>query len=281
MYNESSVKDRLKNLAKKFNLRNDELFYIFFIERFLERLAKSSHKKKFVIKGGLIISSITGIDRRTTKDLDATVIGKKLGLKELEVMLLEILKISLNDSVKIELEEIKKTKFHNIFLGYEVKLKFTLGKITNKIVFDIVINDVLLERAIDFEYKSIIENKAITINSYTVEMILAEKLQTLLYHGIFNTRMKDFYDLHILWKLKEEEIDLKKLFLTLKDVCIKRQKANLLDSWQIILEEIETNDDIHSKWNLYKDLYSFTKNLEFKQIIEEIKTLLQKTTCKQ
>ncbi|MGX9340570.1 nucleotidyl transferase AbiEii/AbiGii toxin family protein [Mycoplasma sp. 4044] len=281
MYNESSVKDRLKNLAKKFNLRNDELFYIFFIERFLERLAKSSHKKKFVIKGGLIISSITGIDRRTTKDLDATVIGKKLGLKELEVMLLEILKISLNDSVKIELEEIKKTKFHNIFLGYEVKLKFTLGKITNKIVFDIVINDVLLERAIDFEYKSIIENKAITINSYTVEMILAEKLQTLLYHGIFNTRMKDFYDLHILWKLKEEEIDLKKLFLTLKDVCIKRQKANLLDSWQIILEEIETNHDIHSKWNLYKDLYSFTKNLEFKQIIEEIKTLLQKTTCKQ
>ncbi|WP_438341485.1 nucleotidyl transferase AbiEii/AbiGii toxin family protein [Mycoplasma sp. 3341] len=281
MYNESSVKDRLKNLAKKFNLRNDELFYIFFIERFLERLAKSSHKKKFVIKGGLIISSITGIDRRTMKDLDASVIGKKLGLKELEVMLLEILKISLNDSVKIELEEIKKTKFHNIFLGYEVKLKFTLGKITNKIVFDIVINDVLLERAIDFEYKSIIENKAITINSYTVEMILAEKLQTLLYHGIFNTRMKDFYDLHILWKLKEEEIDLKKLFLTLKDVCIKRQKANLLDSWQIILEEIETNDDIHSKWNLYKDLYSFTKNLEFKQIIEEIKTLLQKTTCKQ
>ena len=72
---EMSLKARLRNFAKAKQLKPQTVVQNFMFERLLERLAKSEYRDHFVIKGGMLISSMVGIATRSTMDMDATVIG--------------------------------------------------------------------------------------------------------------------------------------------------------------------------------------------------------------
>ena len=78
MISSESLKGKIRNIANSKNLSSQEVLQMFFFERFLERLSKSEYKSKFVIKGGLLISSMIGIDNRTTMDMDTTIKGVPL-----------------------------------------------------------------------------------------------------------------------------------------------------------------------------------------------------------
>lgn len=95
--------DKCKNLAKKNNITVNEVLQNFMFERILERLTNSKYKYNFILKGGLLLSSIMGIDNRTTIDMDTSITGIELEDESLKNILNEILNVNIQDGVEFEL----------------------------------------------------------------------------------------------------------------------------------------------------------------------------------
>ncbi len=206
--NVQSLKDKSKNFAKENKLSVQQVLQNYMFERFLERLSISQYKSKFIIKGGLLLSSIIGINLRTTMDIDADIVGIDFEENEIKKLILDIINIELDDSVKIIFEKIENIKEDSEYGGFKVKL---IGKMSNlEIPFhiDISTGDVITPKAIEYSYKKIFEDEYIQIYTYNQETIIAEKLQTILSRKIANSRMKDYYDLYFFANFKWQEINI-------------------------------------------------------------------------
>jgi hypothetical protein len=91
------LKGQIRSFAAKRNLQPQEVLQMFMLERVLERLAKSAYKDNFVLKGGLLISSMLGVEERTTMDMDTTVIGLDMKEHEIQKAITDILSIDVGD----------------------------------------------------------------------------------------------------------------------------------------------------------------------------------------
>ena len=154
--NVQSLKDRANNFAKGNNLTVQQVLQNYMFERFLERLSASKYKEKLIIKGGLLLSSIIGINLRSTMDIDADIIGINFNKEEIEKLVINIINIDLNDNSQMKLDKIEEIKEESEYGGYRVKL---VGNIENlKIPFhiDISTGDVITPKAIEYKYKKIV-----------------------------------------------------------------------------------------------------------------------------
>ena len=154
--NVQSLKDRANNFAKENNLTVQQVLQNYMFERFLERLSVSKYKEKLIIKGGLLLSSIIGINLRSTMDIDADIIGINFNKEEIEKLVINIINIDLNDNSQMKLDKIEEIKEESEYGGYRVKL---VGNIENlKIPFhiDISTGDVITPKAIEYKYKKIV-----------------------------------------------------------------------------------------------------------------------------
>ena len=238
--NVQSLKDRANNFAKGNNLTVQQVLQNYMFERFLERLSVSKYKEKLIIKGGLLLSSIIGINLRSTMDIDADIIGINFNKEESE------------------------------YGGYRVKL---VGNIENlKIPFhiDISTGDIITPKAIEYKYKKLLEDDYIEIYTYNQETIIAEKLQTILSRKIANSRMKDYYDLYYFVNFKWKEIDKVILKQAIYATFKNRNTENDLKNIERIIETITKDKTLHTSWADYKDKHSYAKNISFKDIINAI-----------
>lgn len=99
--------------------------------------------------------------------------------------------------------------------GYRATILCQLENIKQVIHLDIATGDVVTPQPITYDYKAIFDENNFPIIAYTIETILAEKLQTIYSRNFLNSRSKDFYDVYILSKLKKEDID----FIQLRNAC--------------------------------------------------------------
>lgn len=271
--------DKLKSIISKKAYGNSDIsqkFYqLFYFERILERISKSSYRGKIILKGGLLLTSIIGDDERTTKDMDATLKGIPLTKNEVEKVFNEILNMDIDDEVLFKIISIKDIRLEDEYGGFRLNILSKLDNNKTYITVELTTGDVITPREIKYNYNSIFEDKKIPIMSYTLETILAEKFQTVVNRGLLNTRLKDFYDIYILVNTKMSELSKENLINAIKNT-FKRRKT-LLDIEQIneIINDLISDNNMNSSWENAVSKNSYAKNIRFEDTIDAIKQIAE------
>ena len=207
MISSESLKGKIRNIAHSKNLRSQEVLQMFFFERFLERLSKSKYKFNFVIKGGLLISSMIGIDNRTTMDMDTTIKGVPLKAEVIRNIVSEIINVEVDDGIEFEITDISHIREEDEYENFRVHLIANFGGIKNDMKIDITTGDAITPKEIEYLYPCMFQEESLKVLAYPLETILAEKYESVIKRNISTTRMRDFYDLYNLYNLRKEDIN--------------------------------------------------------------------------
>ena len=200
------LKGTIRSMAQKKNLRAQEVLQMFLFERVLERLANSVYKNNFILKGGLLISSMIGIGERTTMDMDTTVRGIQMEEDEIVKAVKEILAVDVGDGIAFEYQSIEPIREDDAYNNFRVHLRAKYGKIDSPMKIDVTTGDVITPAAIEYEFPMLFDEKTVPVMAYTLETVLAEKYETIIRRNIGTTRARDYYDLHTLFRSRKSEV---------------------------------------------------------------------------
>ena len=267
MINIESIKGKIRSLAEKKNLKSQEILQIYFFERFLERLSKSKYKNNFVIKGGFLISSLIGIENRTTMDMDTTIKGIALKEEKIKEVVDEIININVEDGIKFEIKDISYIREEDEYENFRISLIANVGKTKNPMKLDLTTGDAITPREIEYTYPCIFSQEDIKIMAYPLETILAEKYETIIRRNITTTRMRDFYDLYTLYKLKKDEIDYKILKEAIERTSKKRGSQEIMKDYEEIIEDIKEDSYLRSLWEIYLSENKYIGDLTFDKVV--------------
>ena len=271
--NRDSLKAKASNLSNKTNIPNKYLTQNFMFEALLKRISKSKYKDKFIIKGGLLLSSIFGVNLRSTMDLDTTIKGLSLDRETIIKVINDIISIEIDDNIKIEIENIKDIREEELYSGFNVNLKAEFDGLKTNLMIDITTGDVITYKEVEFKYNTLFDNEIINIMTYNFETILAEKFETIISRNIDNTRMKDYYDLYMFVNLKWDDINKDTLRKAIINTAKNRKTLDYIDNASKYIELISDDSRLKSLWNSYKSNYDYAKNIEFEDTIYAIKTI--------
>lgn len=278
MMTPEQLKGRIRNFAKEKNIHAQEVLQSYMFERFLERLSKSKYKNNFVIKGGLLISAMIGISERTTMDLDITIKSFQVDEQRVTDMINEIITTDVDDDVIFEFVRIKPIRTEDNYNNYSVAMNALFGKINVPLKIDITTGDEIVPKEINFKYKMLFEKTDIELLSYTLETILAEKFETILSRGISNTRARDFYDIFILFQLKESEIRWDVMRKAVAKTFKKRNSEQVLLEYEDIIEEIRKSTYLLNIWKNYQAENLYVQRIDFSSILKIISKIGQRVT---
>lgn len=273
MINIESIKGKIRSMAEKKNLKSQEVLQIYFFERFLERLSKSNYKNNFVIKGGFLISSLIGIENRTTMDMDTTIKGIPLKEEKIKEIVDEIININVDDGIKFEMKDISYIREEDEYENFRISLTANVGKTKNPMKLDLTTGDAITPREIEYTYPCIFSKEDIKIMAYPLETILAEKYETIIRRNIATTRMRDFYDLYTLYKLKKDEIDYKILKEAIERTSKKRESQEIMQDYKEIIEDIKEDSYLRSLWDVYLSENKYIGDLTFDKVVGVVITL--------
>ena len=271
--NRDSLKAKASNLSKKTNIPNKYLIQNFMFEALLKRISKSKYKDKFIIKGGLLLSSIFGVNLRSTMDLDTTIKGLPLDRETITGVITEIINIDVEDNVKLEIENIKDIREEELYSGFEVNLKAEFDGLKTNLMIDITTGDVITYKEVEFKYSTLFDDETINIMTYNYETIIAEKFESIISRNIDNTRMKDYYDLYMFVNLKWNDINKETLRKAIINTFKSREKLDYIDNASKYIELISGDSRLKSLWNNYQNNYEYAKNIEFVDTINAIKVI--------
>lgn len=271
---EQSIKDKLKAKRDETGVPFDILQKKFFIDCFLKLLSESKYADNFIWKGGFALSAITGIQKRTTVDLDTLVRGVTVDAITLSKIIKEIISNKDESSPDFNLIDVQKIQEEKAYQGLRVRIMGQLGQMKDNFHLDVVTGETLEQRAIEWDYQPLIGDKKIPIYIYRPEQILAEKLQTVLERGIANTRMKDFYDVYIIPATTQLDID--DLSDDFKSVMHSRDTEELWTIRESVLDLIATDQKMHNEWINYSKKNKFAKKLSFERVLSSVNILFKK-----
>ncbi|HOM35214.1 MAG TPA: nucleotidyl transferase AbiEii/AbiGii toxin family protein [Clostridia bacterium] len=265
------LKDKIRNLAKEKSADAQILMRTYMMERLLERISISEYKKNFILKGGLLIASLVGLDFRSTMDVDTTIKGFDVNLTSVEQMIQNLIDVPLEDGVLFQIKNIDSIMDEAEYPGIRVSMQALFDGTITPLKIDISTGDVITPDAIQYSYKLMFEDRYIQLLSYNLETVLAEKLETIVRRHLTNTRMRDFYDVYILKKLYESEIS-KPLLQDALDATVQiRGSTELLKHAEPSLKEIENSDDMRKLWLSYQSHYEYAQNISWDAVMEAVK----------
>ena len=271
--NRDSLKAKASNLSNKTNIPNKYLIQNFMFEALLKRISVSKYKDKFIIKGGLLLSSIFGVNLRSTMDLDTTLKGLPLDKETITKVINDIININIGDNIKLEIENIKDIRKEELYSGYNVNLKANFDGLRTNLMIDITTGDIITYKEVEFKYNTLFDNEIINIMTYNYETILAEKFETIITRNIDNTRMKDYYDIYMFVNLKWNDINEDTLIKAIINTAKNRETLNYIDMASKYIELISGDLRLKSLWNIYQNNYDYAKNIDFSNTINAIKII--------
>lgn len=280
MINIMQLKAKIKNISKEKNISAQLVLQNYMMERFIERIALSDFQDQMIIKGGLLISSIVGLGSRATMDIDMTLKGKPVNEAFILDYINEISRININDEVKFDVVSITEIREMDDYFGFRVSLIAGIGTMKIPLKIDITTGDKIIPSEISYEYPLMFENRSIKIKAYNLETILSEKIETIISRGNQNTRMRDFYDVYILLKLKSEKIDYNILRLAIEETSKKRDSLNLLFNYKEIISNIENNNKMLIRWENYQNSFNYARTINFNEICKFLIEILEKIDIK-
>ena len=270
------LKGRIKNLAKENNADPRLLMRLYMMERFIERASVSKYKDNFIIKGGIIVTSLVGVSLRSTLDIDSTIKNQSISENDAKRMIDDICKIDVGDGVSFEVKDSSTIMDEMEYPGIRFTLNVIMDGLITPIKIDISTGDVITPRAIEYQYNFLLEDRTATLLSYNLETILAEKLQAILNRELLNTRMRDFYDIYVLFSMYENTINVDVLKEAFYATCKKRNSINLIKNSNLLINTISNSDVLENRWNEYQKKFAYVQGISYEDTINNIKILLDK-----
>ena len=272
--NVMSLKATVNNIAKKSKVSAQSVLQTYMLERLLERISVSKYKDNFILKGGMLISAMLGIDSRTTMDIDTTIKGLELTEENVKNIMEDVCSIDLHDDVTLKINHIEKIRDNDDYNGYrltfEAKYMNTMPVIMK---IDVTTGDKITYREIEYSFELMLENRKIHVWSYNVETVLAEKFEAIISRNIDNTRMKDYYDLYMFVNLKWDDIDKTILRKAIFNTSKKRETLNYIEEADKYIELINEDSKLKSLWKNYQNNYVYAKDISFENTIAAIKVI--------
>lgn len=269
--NAMSLKAVINNIAKENKVSAQSVLQTYMLERFLERISISKYKDNFILKGGMLISAMLGIDSRTTMDMDTTIKGFKLTEENISNIINEICNIKIDDEVRFEVQKIELIREDDDYGGYRITFKASYMESMPVIMkIDITTGDKITYKEIRYSFDLMLEDRKIQIWSYNLETVIAEKFESILKRGVLGTRIRDFYDIYMLLNTQTKNID----FNTLKDAIYStaehRNTINIIKDWPKIIEQLNNSDIMEKQWKRYQKNNFYAKEIKYEDLIESL-----------
>ena len=268
------IKGRIKSVAKQNNADARTLMRIYMMERFLERLAQSEYRDNFIIKGGILVTAMIGVAHRSTMDIDTSMKNLNLSAEDALRVVNRVKDIDLDDGVSFDVKDVSNIMDEMEYPGIRVTMNANVGRLITPLKIDISTGDVITPRAIEFNYDLLLEDRSISLWSYNLETILAEKLQTVLARGILNTRMRDFYDIRMLIDTYEDKVNKAVLKDAFAATCKKRGTDHLQEQAEEIIKIIEADEQLQVLWRAYQKKYSYAAEIDYASVISGVRKLM-------
>lgn len=268
------IKGRIKSVAKQNNADARTLMRIYMMERFLERLAQSEYRDNFIIKGGILVTAMIGVAHRSTMDIDTSMKNLNLSAEDALRVVNQVKDIDLDDGVSFDVKDVSNIMDEMEYPGIRVTMNANVGRLITPLKIDISTGDVITPRAIEFNYDLLLEDRSISLWSYNLETILAEKLQTVLARGILNTRMRDFYDIRMLLDTYEDKVNKVVLKDAFAATCNKRGTDHLQEQAEEIIKIIEADEQLQVLWRAYQKKYSYAAEIDYVSVISGVRKLM-------
>lgn len=267
-----SLKAKIRNIAKEKRLPAQVVLQNYMFERFMYRLSLSEYKDKFVIKGGMLVASIVGLDNRATMDLDTTLKGLPLEPEQIRKAIADISAVPADDEIRFEIRSIEPIREDDIYGGYRVSMNAVFDTINTPLSIDVTTGDVITPHAVEHDFSEIFGDGTYRLWAYNNETILAEKVETILRRSVFNTRPRDFYDTYIIASTKRYD---KALFLeALNATAEHRGTLHQITDPEAILSNISESKELKVMWEKYRRDFAYAENIGFEDIVENIRGLL-------
>lgn len=272
------LKDKVRNMtnglpAASKSEKAQMLIRNFLMERLLERLSVSKYKKNFILKGGMLVASYTGLNARATKDIDTTINALDLDPEKMISVLEEIIRIDLDDNISYELKDHEEIMDDFDYPGIRFVIQAKLDTIDLPLQIDLSTDDVITPAAIEYNYKLMLEDRTIPLQTYNLETLLAEKLQTIISRGEANTRIRDFYDIYIISKQYSTEIDYEILRAAFEATSKKRMTIDKSEEIYSVLDYFVSSDEGIALWNNFKRNRYYVGDTNWNDIIDSIREL--------
>ena len=265
---------KINSYAKSHGIMPQVVLQNYMFECFLSRLSKTRYSENFILKGGILVSSIVGLDVRSTMDMDATLKNLELSRERIVGALDEIISVPVDDDIGYKIISVEPIRKDDVYGGFCVRLDAIYESIATPLSIDISTGDAITPEPLDFFYKRLFSEDPILIRSYPVETVLAEKLETIVTRSILNTRPRDFYDAYVLSKTVKfsREMLQKALIATSKHRGTNDVLQNELAQRIAI---IESSADLKSQWKKYQKKFPYARDVLFEDTISAVKALLK------
>ena len=273
MKSATAVKAKIKNRAGGSSDKSQIMLRIYLMERLLERVSLSRYRDNFVLKGGLLVSSLVGVDMRSTMDIDTTVKSLPLNKSAMQKILEEIMAIGLEDGVLFRITKVQDIMEGHEYEGVRFMIDCTMDKLKQTIKMDISTGDEITPKAIAHELPLIIEDRTIELWAYNLETLLAEKLETIMVRAEANTRMRDFYDIHVLLEQDAVTIDRDTMKAAFYATCNKRGSIELIGTIDDVINKIADDETMRQLWNNYRKTNYYVGALEWEEVIGSARKL--------
>ena len=264
------LKGAIRSMAAKKNLRAQEVLQMFLFERIIDRLAASSFRDTFLLKGGLLISSMIGISERTTMDMDTTVRGIQMEEDEIVSAVKEIIAMDVGDGISFEFQKIEPIREDDAYNNFRVHLRAKYGKIDSPMKIDITTGDIITPAAIRYDFPFVFEEKTVPVMAYTLETVLAEKYETIIRRNIGTTRARDYYDLHTLYRSRKDVVQMDVLRAAVIHTAEKRDSIDDIRDWRDILKDIREEPQLYLLWDNYAADNKYIGDLKFNEVLDAV-----------
>lgn len=262
--NSRGLKDKLRNISKEKKVDFNTLLRLYMYDRFIERLSISKYKDNFILKGGFYLSTLFGVENRATMDIDMAFNKSKFTKENIENMIAEIISTDINDNASINLLGIDSIRDEDLYGGYRVALLVEYENIKEKFHVDIVTGDPITPKEIKYKYKTLLEDKIINVWAYNIETVIAEKLETILERGELNGRMRDFYDIYLIYTKDWKNINKNHLNNAVARTFSKRE---YLGNPLLGIDLLHESEILKRRWNQYRKKYSYAESIEYEDIV--------------
>ena len=267
------LKDLVRNLAGSTGIEAHVLIRRYMMERLLERISASPYRNRFILKGGVLISALVGMDTRSTMDIDATVRGLPVTVSDMEQILTEIIAVPMEDGVQFRIKSISNIMDDMEYSGVRASLEALLDKSVTPLKLDVSTGDAITPREVSYSYKLMFEDRNIPLMAYPLETVLAEKLETILSRSTLNSRMRDFYDIHILMETFSHEISDETLTKALAATMTKRGSEVHREDAEAVLCAVEASPEILQLWKKYRGKYKYAEDCPWENVMRSVRLL--------
>ena len=270
----ASVLARLKNRAKESGRSYQLCLQLFCQEEFLRRLEKSQYTENLVLKGGLFIYSVTDFDSRVTVDVDFLLRKVPNTPEQLQTIIETIISTPTgNDFVTFEIKDIAPIAVAKKYAGIGVSLVARIKNTKTPFNIDFGVGDVIVPKQEKRKIPTQLEDfTAPTVNTYSLETTIAEKIDAILSLMEFSSRMKDYYDIYYL--ANKFDFDGATLTEALRKTFENRGHTFTAEQFELVTA-FDSDEAMQKKWKAFVRKID-AKTDDYSTVLKTIKTFLIK-----